>query len=84
MRAYSQFPQPDLHRLDTRPYGLRTKSTKDTKEPKNEALDPVLELEGCSSRSRLLHTPRGHCQPVHAMAAVLWAQAFVLNWLRML
>jgi hypothetical protein len=28
MRAYSQFPQPDLHRLDTRPYGLRTKDTK--------------------------------------------------------
>ena len=28
MRAYSQFPQPDLHRLDTRPYGLRMKSTK--------------------------------------------------------
>ena len=24
MRAYSQFPQPDLHRLDTRPYGLQT------------------------------------------------------------
>ena len=24
MRAYSQFPQPDLHRLDTQPYGLQT------------------------------------------------------------
>jgi len=23
MRAYSRFPQPDLHRLDTRPYGLQ-------------------------------------------------------------
>ena len=28
MRANSQFPQPDFHRLDTRPYGLRTKVTK--------------------------------------------------------
>ena len=28
MRAYSQFPQPDLHRPDTRPYGLQTKDTK--------------------------------------------------------
>jgi len=26
MRAYSQFPQPDLHRLDTRPYGLQAES----------------------------------------------------------
>ena len=26
MRAYSQFPPPDFHRLDTRPYGLRTKT----------------------------------------------------------
>jgi len=32
MRVYSQFPQPDFHRLDTRPYGLRTKGTKGTKE----------------------------------------------------
>ena len=31
MRVYSQFPQPDFHRLDTRPYGLRTKSTNDKK-----------------------------------------------------
>jgi hypothetical protein len=30
MRAYSQFPQPDLHRPDTRPYGLQTKDTKST------------------------------------------------------
>jgi len=27
MQAYSQFPSPDLHRLDTRPYGLRTNDT---------------------------------------------------------
>ena len=27
MRAYSQFPPPDFHRLDTRPYGLRTNDT---------------------------------------------------------
>jgi len=26
MRAYSQFPQPDLHRLDTRPYGLQAET----------------------------------------------------------
>ena len=25
--AYNQLPQPDLHRQDTRPYGLRTKGT---------------------------------------------------------
>ena len=29
-RAHSQFPRPDLHRLDTRPYGLRTESTEIT------------------------------------------------------
>jgi hypothetical protein len=28
MRVNSQFPQPDLHRQDMRPYGLRTKNTK--------------------------------------------------------
>ena len=27
MRANSQFPQPDLHRQDTGPYGLRTEPT---------------------------------------------------------
>ena len=27
MRANSQFPQPDFHRLDARPYGLRTEIT---------------------------------------------------------
>jgi hypothetical protein len=27
MRASSQFPQLDLHQLDTRPYGLRAEST---------------------------------------------------------
>ena len=32
MRAYSQFPQPDLHRLDTRPYGLQMKNMKGLKE----------------------------------------------------
>jgi len=31
MRVNSQFPQPDLHRQDMRPYGLRTKHTKATK-----------------------------------------------------
>ena len=28
MRVNSQFPQPDLHRQDMRPYGLQTKATK--------------------------------------------------------
>jgi hypothetical protein len=28
MRAPSQFPQPDLHRLDMRPYGLHAKIAK--------------------------------------------------------
>ena len=31
MRANRQFPQPDFHRLDTRPYGLRTKNSKETR-----------------------------------------------------
>ncbi len=33
MRANSQFPQPDLHRQDTRPYGLRTENTEPTAAP---------------------------------------------------
>ena len=37
MRVHSQFPSLDFHWLDTRPYGLRTKSTK--KEEEDKALD---------------------------------------------
>jgi len=32
MRAYSQFPQPDLHRLDMRPYGLRAEGAENAEE----------------------------------------------------
>ena len=37
--AYNQLPWPDFHRLDTRPYGLRTKSTKlaDARNPRETA-----------------------------------------------
>jgi len=33
MRANSQFPQPDLHRQDMRPYGLHAKRAQAAKEP---------------------------------------------------
>ena len=49
MRVYSQFPPPDFHRLDTRPYGLRTKDTKDTKstkESKNKTFGTSLKFGG--------------------------------------
>jgi hypothetical protein len=38
--ANNQLPQPDFHRQDTRPYGLRTKARKEenTKEKKNFVL----------------------------------------------
>ena len=31
--AYNQLPQPDFHRQDTRPYGLRTETTETPKNP---------------------------------------------------
>ena len=38
MRAYSQFPSLDFHRLDTPPYGLRTKDMK-KEEEEDKGLD---------------------------------------------
>jgi hypothetical protein len=44
-----------------------TKDTKSTKESENEALDPAIELGGCSSRSPVYYTPRGDItQPIAA------------------
>jgi len=53
MRAYSQFPQPDLHRLDTRPYGLQAEPQRIYEEPRNPGVrigPEDEELTSCSWR----------------------------------
>lgn len=48
MRANSQFPQPDSHRQDTRPYGLRTKVTKSSFQRSAVSYQPKLRITGSS------------------------------------
>ena len=39
--AYNQLPQPDLHRQDTRPYGLRAEGTEEKIDQRSKIKDPT-------------------------------------------
>ncbi len=69
MRAHSQFPQPDLHRLDMRPYGLHAKSAEIAKNCQVSPSRRSLRTD----RAHLRGLP-GECWAVRFSSQEVWAR----------